>query len=213
MICALGGFCGPQAVVAHPHIFVEAGLEIIFDADNRPEALRISWTYDPLFSMLLLSDMGLDDDFDGVLRPDERAELQGFDMNWIDDYHGDTHVSQRGRALELGGPEQSTSDYEDGRLHSSHLRKLIARPDPEHAWEVSVHDPSYYTRYTLSGAPALTGASGCKAKIIPPDLAQAEATLLDELDSLAETGVDAEVDFPAVGALFAETVRVSCRAR
>lgn len=213
VIFVLGILCGTKNVIAHPHIFVETELDVIFDADNRPEALRISWHYDSLFSMLLLSDMGLDVDYDGILRPDEVVELQGFDMNWIDGYHGDTHVTQQGHALELGGPEQATSAYKDGRLQSSHVRKLLARPEPGHPWSVSVHDPSYYTRYTLSGPPRLIGGAGCSAKVISPDLAQAEATLLAELDALAETGGDSEADFPPVGELFADKVRVSCRAR
>lgn len=202
-----------RPAMAHPHIFVDAELEVIFTAQGQPDALRISWVYDPLFSMLLLSDMGLDSDFDGVLHADEVAALDGFDMNWIDGYHGDTHVTQNGQGLPLDGPEQTTSGFQDGRLHSSHMRRLLTPPDPDQPWEVSVHDPSYYTRYTLSGPPVVTGSSDCTAQVIPPDMAQAEAALAAELDALAATDGDAEADFPAVGALFADRVRISCPAR
>lgn len=212
-ILALIGCTMAQPASAHPHIFVEAGLEVMVDPDGIPTALRITWTYDAFFSMLLLSDMGLDTDFDGVLTSDERAELDGFDMNWIDGYHGDTHVVQDGHPLELTGPISWTSDFDGEHLRSTHVRHFVDTPSPAQAWEISVHDPSYYTRYTLAGPPVLAGHDGCAVQVTPPDLAQAEAELTEELDAIAEAGGDAEVDFPAVGALFAETVRISCRAQ
>lgn len=105
-ICAVGGLWEPRDLSARPHIFVDAGLETIFDADATPKAVRISWVYDPLFFMPLVSDMGLDADFDGMLNGDEFARRQGFDMNWIEGYHGDTRAMQSGHALALSGPEQ-----------------------------------------------------------------------------------------------------------
>lgn len=210
-LCLLAVWTPPPAA-AHPHIFVDAALEIVFDASGQPSAVRISWVYDPLFSMLLLSDMGLDDDFDGALTAEEHAALEGFDMNWIEGYHGDTHVSQGDQALALGGPEETTSGFVDGRLRSSHLRQLQEQPDPGQPWEVSVHDPSYYTLYSLSRPPVLTGAPNCSATVIAPDMEKAQAELANALDERAVGGADIEADFPAVGALFAEKVRITCPA-
>jgi polyphosphate kinase len=212
-ILALIGVAMIRPAGAHPHIFVEAGIEVMVGPDGTPTALRISWTYDAFFSMLLLSDMGLDADFDGVLTDAEWAELDGFDMNWIDGYHGDTHVMQDGTSLELTGPISWTSDFDGEQLRSTHIRRFVEPPDAGQPWDISVHDPSYYTRYTLADAPKVTGLDACMTQVIPPDLDQAEARLSEELDALADAGLDAEVEFPEVGALFAETVRISCRAQ
>ena len=198
------------SAVAHPHIFVDAELEIVFDEAGEAEGIWISWTYDPFFSMLLVSDMGLDPEFTGTISEDEREALDGFDMNWIEGYHGDTHVTQAGVALALSGPVVWESDYRDGQLRSRHLRHLIDRPDPALDWSVAVYDPTYYTSYGIIGTPVATGRDDCSLRIFEPDWDAAGAQLEAALDELLGAGMDVEADFPAVGALFAEEVRVSC---
>lgn len=200
-----------QPARAHPHIFVDVGLELVFDENGQAEGLWISWTYDPLFSMLLVSDMGLDADFTGTITDDERAALDGFDMQWtVEEYHGDTHVTQDGVALALSSPVEWQSDYRDGQLHSRHLRHLIDRPDPAREWVVSVYDPTYYTAYGLVGMPQITGREDCVARIFEPDWEAAGAQLEAALDEVLGAGGDIEADFPMVGALFSEEVRVLC---
>ena len=43
---ALGLAAGPA--LAHPHVFIDTGLEVVLDAQNRAVGLRITWTYDDL---------------------------------------------------------------------------------------------------------------------------------------------------------------------
>ena len=208
LMIPLLGLAGPAQ--AHPHIFVDAEVEIVFDAEGQPEGVWISWAYDPLFSMLLVSDLGLDPDFTGTISEDERAELDGFDMNWIEGYHGDTHVSQDGAALALSGPLEWQSDYRDGQLTSRHLRHFIDTPDLSQDWTVAVYDPSYYTSYGIVGLPQVTGRSDCVARVYEPDWEAAGAQMEAALDEVLGAGGDFEADFPAVGALFAEEVRITC---
>ncbi|MFN4057730.1 MAG: DUF1007 family protein [Roseinatronobacter sp.] len=201
----------PAPARAHPHIFVDATVELLFGRDGTPHAVRIGWVYDPVFSMLLVGDMELDPDFDGILTPEEMAALQGFDMNWIPGYHGDTHLTQAGKALELGPPQDWTSDYHDGQLRSTHLRALPAL-DHSAEWTLSVYDPTYYTSYSLAAAPVLTGREDCRARVFVPDWEAAGAQLQAALDEMLGAGRDMEMDFPAVGALFSEEVRIQCPA-
>lgn len=210
MIAALGLGSGARA---HPHIFVEADVEIVFDEAGQAEGLWISWTYDEFFSMLLVSDMGLDAEFTGTITDDERAVLDGFDMNWIEGYHGDTHVTQDGQPLTLSGPVEWASDYRDGQLRSRHLRRLMDRPDLTQEWIIAVYDPTYYTSYTLAGMPEIRGRSDCTARVFEPDWDAAGEQLEAALDELLGSGGDVEADFPMVGALFSEEVRVTCAAR
>jgi ABC-type uncharacterized transport system substrate-binding protein len=203
----------PSAALSHPHIFVDATLEVVFSADGQPEVLRIGWRYDPIFSMLLVGDLGLDADFDGVLTPEEHTQLQGFDMNWDPGYPGDTHLTQAGSALPLGPPRDWTSDYVDGQLHSTHLRDLPPLIDATAQWVIAVYDPTYYTSYTLAAAPVLTGRSDCSVKIFEPDFTALEANLQAALDEMLGSGADLEAEFPMVGAMFAQEVRITCPAR
>ena len=69
----------PTGAVAHPHVFIDATIEVIFDDKGLAEGVRIGWTYDEYFSLLIIEDRGLDPDYDNVLTPEAEAKLAGFD--------------------------------------------------------------------------------------------------------------------------------------
>lgn len=195
---------------AHPHVFVDTEVEVVFDADGRAAAVRITWSYDEFFSMAIVEDRGFDQDFDGALTGEEAAALQGFDMNWDEGFAGDTYALVGATPVALGPPTDWTADYRDGKLVSTHLRLLDvgSRPAAE-PLVVQSYDPGYYTAYRIVGTPVLTGADGCTAQIFGPDMAAADAILEQALEEL--NGEDAlENGFPAVGAAYADEVRVTC---
>ena len=84
----------------------------------------MTWTYDPFFSLVLITERGLDPDADGVLTEAETAALQGFDMAWEPGFPGDTYAFAGERAVELSGPRDGVARYEGGQIISSHIRDL-----------------------------------------------------------------------------------------
>lgn len=206
---ALALMAGPAA--AHPHIFIDTGLEVIFDDQGRATHLRVTWVYDDFFSLLVIEDRGLDPDGDGLLTPEETAALQGFDMNWDPGFAGDTYALAGAEAVALGPPEAWTAAYVEGRVVSTHLRALAlpVRPAPD-PLIVQVYDPGFYSAYTIAAQPVLTGAPpGCAVQVFEPDRDAADAILQAALDELAGS-VDVEMEFPAVGAAYAEEARITC---
>lgn len=202
----------PVGAAAHPHVFIDATVEIVFDAQGRAEALRIGWTYDDLFSLSYLTEMGFDPDFDGVLSAEETVRLTGFDTrNWDADFPGDTYALVQGSPIGLSRPEAPTVRYDGGKLTSTHLRHLSTPVDLAAAeLVVQVYDPSFYTSYSIDPVAVLTNGAGCTAQVFEPDRAVADARLEAALQELAGSG-DAETDFPAIGSAYAEEVRVTCR--
>ncbi|PJF09007.1 DUF1007 family protein [Pseudorhodobacter sp. MZDSW-24AT] len=200
----------PLAAAAHPHVFIDATLEVIFDAQGRAEAVRVGWRYDSLFSMAYVAEQGFDPDFDGVLTPEEEAALAGFDMGWHADFAGDTYALLGEAPLTLSGPLEPTAAYVDGSLISTHLRRLAA-PVALGAEElvVQVYDPSFYTSYLIAETPVVRGRTDCRVQVYEPDRAAADARLQAALDELAGSA-DAESEFPAIGAAYAEEARISC---
>jgi ABC-type uncharacterized transport system substrate-binding protein len=199
---------------AHPHVFVQTGVHLLHGADGRLEAVRVTWTYDELFSLLLLEDLGLDADHDGRLTEAELAALQGFDLDWPADFEGDIYLTAGEVPLALGAPEPGPARLaEDGRLVSSHLRRLAEPVDPRAAPVVlRAYDPYFYTAYEIIVAEVATDAPGCIAEVYAPDLDTAYAELeaaLAELMGQSATA-DTEIDFPPVGDRFAEEVRLTC---
>ena len=112
--------CLPVSLAAHPHVFVDTGLELIFDDEGRLTHVRVEWAYDEFYSLMLLEEMRLDNDMDGVLTEAEEGHLAGFDAEWVEGYNGDLVMRLGGEQLELSGPMEPTATTEQGRIVSTH---------------------------------------------------------------------------------------------
>lgn len=207
---AAAGLAGPA--LAHPHVFIDTKIEVILNDQNGATGVRISWTYDDLYSLYVVGDMGLDPDFDGKLTEAETAKLAGFDMNWDPEFPGDTYVLMGDREIALSRPKDWGAGYADGKITSVHLRTFDA-PVPVGADPllVQVYDPGFYTAYAIAFNPVLTGGHGCVAQAYGPDLDAADAAMKAALAEYS-ADVNLEADFPAIGKNYSEEVRVTCAA-
>jgi ABC-type uncharacterized transport system substrate-binding protein len=197
----------PLPAAAHPHVFIGTGLTLILDADNRLSAIRVTWSYDELYSLLVLEERGLDPDYDGALTPEELASLNGFDMAWIEGFPGDTYAMAGGTPLVLGPPTDYVTGIEDGRIVTTHTRSVD--PAPAAPISVKAYDPTFYTAYEVSRGVTVEGGTGCTAEVVPADL-DAAYTMLEELLYGPRSTEWSEDEFPQVGEAFADEVRLTC---
>lgn len=199
---------------AHPHIFINTGLELQFDDAGMLAVVRIVWAYDDFYSLSTLTDMGLDPDADGRLTAVEVAALQGFDMRWIEGFEGDLYLQQGARGLQLSGPQAPTAAVIGGRIVTTHLRRVDPPADPaEGPVVIRVYDPTYYTAYDITVPVLFLGREDCDAALVLPDETQANAALAAALAALGPTQTleDAGVDVStAIGGAFAQQVVVTC---
>lgn len=194
----------PAALCAHPHVFVDTGLRLVLDDQRRVTGVEVTWKYDDLYSLLVMQDMGLDDDGDGALTPAELAQIDGWDMNWIEGYEGDLYLStSEGTPVALAPPTPLSTEVEDGRLVSRHLRPL-ASPVAADGLVLRAFDPEFYTAYDLTLGIDLPPA--CKADVTLPDKGDAYREAQEIMAAFPE---DAE-EVPLLGHVFAETVNVTC---
>lgn len=194
----------PLAAMAHPHVFVDTKLRIQISDEGIFEGIEVAWTYDDFYSLLLLSDMGLTPDAKGNLEQSELVLLDGFDLQWVEGFAGDTIVSRDGTLVDLGPPEGRGIKVEDGLITSTHFR---AATGPADGLVIKAFDPTFYTAYSLIGPVDVTEA--CNASIQPADL-DAAYTMVEEL-LYATPSSQSEDDYPQVGEAFADTVLVSCK--
>ena len=213
----IGRVIGVLAVIvaspalAHPHVFVDTALEVIFDEKGQATALRISWTYDEYYSLVIVEERGVDPEYDGSATPEEAKALAGFDMGWDASFDGDTYALMGGASLPLSRPGDWTAVYEAGKITSSHVRRFDA-PITIGAMGLIVqsYDPSYYSAYAIIGTPTLTAApQGCSVGVFAPDPASADAILQAAIDEQAGSD-DVESTFPAIGAAYSDEARVTC---
>lgn len=198
--------------LAHPHVFIDATIELQIDAAQVAQAVKLTWVYDEYYTLLLLGDLGLDADGDGVLTPDEEAKLLEAESTWDPMYEGDTYGTLNGKPIALGPPRAFAVSLKDGKITSTHERPL-AEPLPVAGQSMSwkSYDPWYYAAFTLSGGLVVTGGEGCTVSYIRPDVNAAYLKLDDLLYGPASTELEPG-EFPQVGAEFADEAVVTCAA-
>lgn len=198
---------GPLA--AHPHIFIDTGLDLHFDADGQLSHVKVIWEYDEFYSLLITEDRSYDPDLDGELTEAEIADLQGFDMQWTPGFNGDLVIMQGGRELALSGPQQATASFENGRITTTHVRQVTGGSEGG-AMAVKPYDATYYSAYDITRPVRVIGTSACQTRIEVPDI---EARLMELRDVLASLDAMTTTDddtLPDVGGLLASTVHVTC---
>ncbi|WP_170379019.1 MULTISPECIES: DUF1007 family protein [Ruegeria] len=202
--------CLPIPAMAHPHVFIDTGLEFIVDDAGQLTHVRVTWAYDELYSLYQLEDMKLDQDFDGVLTENEEKFLAGFDAQWIEGYNGDLVVFADGVPVSLSGPLEPTATTEDGRIVTTHLRAVDGDAVSASSLTAKAFDETFYIAYELTRPVTVSGPASCQMDRIDPDidgqLAQMQAFLLT-LD--ADYDLE-ENDIPLVGENFATEIFVSC---
>ncbi|NVK62144.1 MAG: DUF1007 family protein [Rhodobacteraceae bacterium] len=202
LACLLSLLPAAQAV-AHPHVFVDTTLRVVLDDNQRVTGIELHWAYDEFFTLMLLEEMGLDPDGDGVLTEDELAILQGFELdNWPEDFEGDIYLYDDGRKLAPGTPEPRGVTVEDGRILSAHFRPL--EPVAADGLEILQYDPSYYVAYTLD--PEIAVPAPCRAEIVAADLDAAEAAVQAELMRVPED----QFEVLEVGIHYADRIMLTC---
>ena len=201
----------PASLAAHPHVFVEAQVALVFEGDALV-GVRLSWTYDDFFSLLLTEDLGVDPDGDMVLTPAEQAIVRASVLDWPEDYAGDLVVAGPGGPLALGPRMDADVQVTGGRVIESHTRMLAqpVAPGAEGGVTVQVYDPFYYVAYSIVGEIAMEGGAACAAAYAPADLDKAYAVLDELLYGRPASDVGPDEEFPMVGVMFADTITVTC---
>ncbi|RYH04624.1 DUF1007 family protein [Salipiger sp. IMCC34102] len=192
---------------AHPHVFVEVGMTIVFDGEDMTE-VRLNWAYDDFFTMLLLADLGLDSDGDLTLSDEEQATFREAVTEWPPGFEGDLEVESDGARAALA----PRTDHE-AHLEGEAMVETLTRPlDPPVAAPLVIrpYDPSYYTAYDVTGPIQFEGREDCTATVEKPDLGAANALAEDLLLGRSPDEIGPDEFFPEIGIAYAQSVVVTC---
>lgn len=199
----------PIDLSAHPHVFVEAQVTVVFD-ETGGVGIKLDWFYDDLFSLLVTTDLGIDMDGDLVLTAEEQTILDTQITAWPPDFAGDLDVRQRGEILQLGDRRDHVMRYEGGLFHEAHMRPLPQITDPNAPLQIRVFDPGFYTAYELKAPVLIEGRDDCMAAVLPADLDAAYALAESLMGDVELDAVGPDDYFPQVGDAFADTIVVTC---
>tara|TARA_R110002049_G_scaffold44333_5_gene130087 strand:- start:140077 stop:140727 length:651 start_codon:yes stop_codon:yes gene_type:complete len=195
---------------AHPHIFVETGIDAIVDDIGHLTHVRVTWVYDEFYSLLITEDRALDPDYDGVLTPEELAQLNGFDMQWVDGFNGDLVVTDGARDVPLSGPQDIITRFSEGRITTVHTRAVTGSPQLADGVVIKPYDPTYYTAYEVNRPVKITGNDGCRGRVKMPDMTAGLKAVQEQLSTLDMESDPEDVGLPDIGAALANEVILSC---
>ena len=119
---------------AHPHAFVDGGVDFVFGSKSVLEGLEVTWLFDEFETLYTLSASGMEPDETGELAEADRLTLVGQMGDWSDDFDGSAHLSVDGEAIALAPPDGLDVRLVDGRLRTTFTRRL----DPRSRWTGAV---------------------------------------------------------------------------
>ncbi len=194
---------------AHPHVFVDGGVDFVFGSDGRLESLQVTWLYDPFETLYILSSSEISLNAAGGLEPADRQRLIELRSNWPSDFEGASHLSSAEAPVGLARPHGFDVVLINGRLQVTFERNLERPIDlRESAVDVDVYEATYFYAFTVTNIPQLLGQSAdCSAEVIPYARDPQNSALERALAALGreETPEDARV-----GAYFADRISVTC---
>lgn len=191
---------------AHPHVFVDVALHFTADAEGRLTKVEVIWSYDDFFSLLILTDMGLDPDGDGALTEAELAQLKGFDLvEWPEGFEGDLYMYHGETKIALAHPIPTGIALDKGRIVATHTRSF--GPVKAEGLRVEAYDPTYYVAHSLAGP--ITLPKGCAYTITEPDLDESQEQFRK---MLSEMSAEEQFTSVEVGNLYSESLIISCTA-
>ena len=194
-------FARPGGAFAHPHVWVDAAAEIVYDDKGRISAIRHHWRFDEGFSAYALQ--GLDADRDGKYSAEELEPLAKENVESLKDFDFFTFLTVGDYAAGFAAPTDYGLELMDDRLLLHFTLPLASPLLTRGTATLEVGDPEYYVAFSLPSIEAvrLVDAPATCRLIVrrgeEPDAAVAAA--------LAEIGPDQRDLPPEMQALAAGT--------
>jgi len=156
--------------VAHPHVWIVARSEVVFDPEGKLIGFRHTWTFDPAYSAFAV--VGLDSHGNGKPDPDKLAELAKTNVASLEEWGYFSAAKVNGTQAEFAAPTDYGQTYDQGQLT---LRFFLPLKTPVKAPKIigfEVDDPSFFVAFNLAegtDAVTLTGApKGCALNVKRP---------------------------------------------
>lgn len=152
---------------AHPHVWIDAKATVIFQK-GKVIAIRMHWTFDPLFAMLVMGEH--DKDKNKSINKAEAADIQKNAFSNLKDYSYFTHLRLDGKVARVSRVTGFKPSFVGGKLVYVFTVWLDRPVDPlKTRFGFGVYDESYYIeiQFDEKAPVAMTGAgsTGCTYKI------------------------------------------------
>lgn len=217
LLILAGLIIGATTANAHPHVWLKARAELIFDKHTHLIAVHHAWEFDEGFSAF--ATQGLDENGDGIFSREELAELSKVNIESLSEFEYFTYVQMGGKDPKYSPPKNYWLEHKNGLLtlfFTLPIAEPVA-PDPLTGFQnltVEVFDPTFFVDVQFSERkPVSVSSSGTLGKSTCTATLQRRKKL-DVFQSklLSQIGPDQQVPediAPQQGEL-SNTIRVTC---
>lgn len=137
------------SVSAHPHVFIDYAITLLFD-DNGAEAVRVSWTFDEMYSSMLLHDYTSRPPRD-ALTPADVDSLRNQAFEDTADYHYFVDLKLNGSTLPVKDVTDFDARFRDHRMTYSFTLPLHASATRGRSTlEIDAFDNEFYIDFELT---------------------------------------------------------------
>lgn len=164
---------GPAS--AHPHVFVDARAEFVFDKAGDLTAIRHIWQFDEAFTAFAIQ--GLDANNDGKLSDAELKPLAKVNVDSLKEYAFFTWLRQGRKSFPFEQPSEYWLEFHGGRLTLFYTLPLKTPVAIHGKATLEVFDPEYFVAFTFPEHKAVTltdAPAGCTAEYRPPRMLDAK---------------------------------------
>ncbi len=165
LIAVLFAWATPAA--AHPHVWVTAHEDVIFQPDGKIAAIRNSWIFDDMYSAFAVQGIAKD----GQLATKEQlAPLAKTNVESLAEFGYFTFAKNAGQQVAFGPPRDYSLEERPDKLVVLTFTVPLKEPlEPGKAFTFSVYDPTFFVDFSLAktGPVALIGApKGCSIGVL-----------------------------------------------
>jgi ABC-type uncharacterized transport system substrate-binding protein len=192
--------------MAHPHVWVNARAEVMYDGSGNVSAVKHIWTFDQQYSSF--ATVGLDANKDGKLSREELKDLAKVNAESLLEFEYFTFAKSAGKKVEFAQPSDYWLEW-----HNEALTLFLTLPVKSTAsgrtFTLEVYDPTFFVSFAFDeGKDAVqlaSAASGCSISIKRP-----AADVVANTQSLSETFFQSLSAASEFGQQFANRAIIAC---
>jgi ABC-type uncharacterized transport system substrate-binding protein len=192
---------------AHPHVWVDARTQILFDSSDRMIGLQHVWTFDEGYSAFVTQ--GLRRSGDGAIAPEELEELAALNTESLVDFDYFSELKTDGVNQIFADPIDYGMVYENARVILTFTLPLAEPVAAPRLLVLEVVDPTYFVSFRMEdGDDAVQlagGPQGCATTITRPAAAD-----IAQVQSLSEAFFEALTAANNFGQEFANRALIAC---
>lgn len=161
-------FCVPAAS-AHPHVWVTAKEQVIFNPEGKIAAIRAAWTFDDMYSSFAIQGLG---DPNKILTREELAPLAKTNVDSLAEFGWFTVGKTGGKPALFADPIDYSLEERPDKLVTLYFTLPLKTPVATGSFfSLQVYDPTYFVSFDFDSKDPVSLVSappGCSLSVTKP---------------------------------------------